>query len=293
MQKNKENIKRSKQRIFRPLRIINFRVIVLCAASTLILIGSLQQSDWTTAVTSYICDAIDEITKPCKSISHTMFDLFQMTEDKKRLIKENKELKDEIQQYKLKYFDYQGLIEENEYLRSMVPIIEKKKFETITVIKKPIFSQPFVVVSYPSQEICKQIQLNAFVISPDGLVGTVVGKSRHKVIVRLITHIQSRIAVVSTQSHKKALLFGQNSPYFKIKYITNEADDNASFREKLKIENEFIEGEYLETDSGFGNLKSSIRVAQMVRNAEGKLVAQCISEAKDSYMTIIIDQKLN
>jgi rod shape-determining protein MreC len=208
----------------------------------------------------------------------------QIIKEKTELINEIDSLNKRINNYQKALFNYKELKAENDYLKSILPIAESINMKTFTVIKRTASCQPFVVIS--SDENFENVRPGDVVISTDGLFGRVVSKNNKKITVLLATHIHSRIPVISRESKNRAILFGQNCDFLKIKYVTN---DNASGEvQECEAKKNFIEGEILETIDTGGFFPQSIPVAKIEKDKTGHIKAKWLcSEGKELFMTIL------
>lgn len=278
-----------KQSFFKPFYGINFKTICYLIISCLISSYCLRHQNFNFTVMSYIKDVVDVLNVPVICLKNSWNRFFLLSIEKDTLNKQISSLKSELLVYEEVYLKYQNILKENEYLREILPIIQEKNIKTITVLKQVDKSQPFIFTPYDSENFFECVKIGNSVIAPDGFIGRVVGKSKKHIIIQLVTHIQSRIPVISKKSNRKAVLFGQNNNFFKIKYVTDENYGNEPFFENINTHDDFVEGEVLETYDIDGNLEYSFPVAKIVKNPNGKLIAKWIVEKKHEYMTIIID----
>lgn len=211
-------------------------------------------------------------------------------ESKEKLRSKIAALEKQLQTHEKQFFDIQQLREENEALRAILPLVRDRT--TITVICKPKPSNPFLFVTYPGPEALEGIKPGALVLAPQGLVGTVVAKEAEEVVILLATQVQSKIPVRSQQSHKRALLLGQNTRFFALKYAHDEAEETASQEEGISsadrpfvkdshIKEGFIEGEILEL------CDQPIPVARVVKRGK-KILAEWLIKSPSKYLTILL-----
>lgn len=281
----------SKQRIFHDVHRNTLHLIIGIGCGVLLLGYTLKHEHWGHTWTAYFWETLDSVWQPFVQIKENVEDKSKLLQDKKELLKENQQLKKKLQESEAQYFEHEALIKENTYLRALAPMVKDKPFQTLTMVKKIAFSQPFMVLSYVSPEVCQRVQEGAPVLSPAGLIGLVLGVGQSKVLVRLVTHVQSRIVVVGEKSKRKAILFGQNSPIFRIKYVVSVGKENGPYMEDPQHAVTFEEGETLLTDTSTGDFLHSIPVAKMVRNEQGDLQAQWTSHNDEPYMTVVIEEK--
>jgi cell shape-determining protein MreC len=211
--------------------------------------------------------------------------------EKSDLINENKKFRNVILRYEKQFLDYYKIQQENEYLRSILPLVSEQNIDTVSVV--PCFSPPsaYLTLFFRSSSVANRINLGNIVFSTQGVVGQVVDIKRIsneeiEVIVMLITNIQSRIPVVSAKSHKHAILCGQNSKFFAVKYVKSiENDNDVAFIEEAK---DFIDGEILEFSEG----DMKIPVAKIVMQKDDTL-AKWVVDSPTHYVTVAVNCKFN
>lgn len=282
----KQDFKQPKYRIFRKFKIIPKQVIVWLVFSLFIGGYSLQKKINNANIFPSCLTSIEKFYSNIYiNISSCFINIKKHITHKKNLLYEMKKLENIILAYEKQLFDYNQLQEENNYLRSILPIVRAQNLETITVIQHPIPSHPFLSLTYPSEDIYKKIQIGNIVLSPQGLIGHVIAKKNSEITVLLATHIQSKIPIISTQSRKRAILFGKNTMFFSLKYVQPELLHPLPFIKETHGKSEFIEGEILEFFDQNNNIK--IPVARIVKK-NNKIMAEWLVKQQTKYITILI-----
>lgn len=198
-----------------------------------------------------------------------------------------RELEQTLLDYEQRMKQMERLQEENTYLRQLLPMTEEASLKTLTVVRTPLPTDPFLVAAVGS--FGGGDYLDHVVFSPQGFLGTVVAQHQDHLVILLATHVQSRIPVISAQSHKQAILFGNQSATFSIRYVRNaDVSPSAPFAEDLQASADLVDGELLHFQSPrTGQL---IPVAKVVR--QGTTVsAEWIVKKKTKYLTVLMDEE--
>jgi cell shape-determining protein MreC len=245
------------------------------------------------------------VEKPIAFAKDQLAKVMCFVKSKKDLAEEIETLKRTISMYKKQNLEYQGLQRENKYLASILPLIKALNVKTVTVMQRPDPSQPFVSTSLLEEEFTEEVAVGNAVLSEHGLFGRVIFKRGKEVMILLATNLQSRIPVVASKSKKRAVLFGKNSNYLKIKYVEDSAEEHNSatagmvlqsggqakpvFFEEEKRMGSFIEGEFLETSDEGGFFPRAIPVARIEKDSSGNVRAKWLcSDEPSSFITIAI-----
>lgn len=176
---------------------------------------------------------------------------------------------------------------ENEYLRQLVPLVNDQMAATLSIIQTSLPTDPFVVLSSIPVDQCLRVRIGDIAFSPQGFFGTVVAKDKDNITVLLATHIRSRIAVISRQSRKRALLFGNNSSTFSVRYVDDLTDGSLPFTKKPQFLDDLVEGEILDLYSLQHDFK--IPVAKVVKK-NGKVFAEWLITTRTRYMTLLVQR---
>jgi rod shape-determining protein MreC len=279
------------QRLFRPLKTISSDIIIPFIFSLFLLFFAVKNEKISFLIFGEIDNLLNFIKRPFFMANDVVVRTSQLTKERKELIQEIFNLKKKLNKYAKKKFGYKKLKEENIYLKSILPIVSGLDLKTITTIQKPALSQHFVVVSSLPKDIAKNITSGDIVLSTKGVFGKVIYNDKGNISILLITHINSRIPVISTKSRKKAILFGKNCDFLKIKYVKdeNEEEDEKSVFQKEKAK--FIEGEILETIDTCGFFLKSCPVAKIEKDSNGNMQAKWICSGEQSSFVTIVFRK--
>lgn len=287
--RKKQTFHPSTQRIFHPSNPTYPCLLTFAGIGILGLAYFLQHENAQRSVHAHFWAGIGALTRPVAALQEKAHNAADLVKSRRALEQENALLRKKVRAYEAQYFDYAKLQEENTYLRRLHTIAERISPPYITVLRRPAPDQPFVVLTSPPPEVYAAVATGDAVISPEGLVGVVHGKAHGTITVHLAPHVRSRIPVVGSKSRRRALLCGQNSPFFCIKYIaTTPAQSGPYTVPSAKEEAPFEEGEFLETDTSSGPWHRPIRVAQIVRNGD-KLRARWVASEQETYMTILLE----
>jgi cell shape-determining protein MreC len=301
------DMKVNNQRLFRPLKLgLNNSVFIFIISSFLLFVYAVKHEN----ITFFIFDKINAlllcVETPVTFIKNQIARVAGFVKDKEELLDEIEKLKQTIITYKKHGLVYKNISRENEYLTSILPLIKALNVKTITVVQKPAPAQPFVSISSLSEEFVDTVAVGNAVLSEHGLFGRVIAKNGDKVMILLATHLQSRIPIVSTQSKKRAVLFGKNNNYLKIKYVDGGGEelskssklqatkgrgenDGPPFFEDEKQKDGFINGEILETSDEGGFFPKSIPVARIEKDNNGNIRAKWLcSDEPSAFITIAI-----
>ncbi|MDR0625202.1 MAG: hypothetical protein LBF72_02010 [Holosporales bacterium] len=290
------DVKQSTQRLFRPLKVGATYVFVCVGVLAFLLLSTIKHE----ALSYWIFEKVNLVTtyllKPFELARRALKNAQDLLKGQEALLQEIGCLQRRVLQYEKKLIDYNAVKEENLFLQKVMPIVKTLDSSTITV-RRPAPSQPFTVVTDIGGAIAENVSIGDVVVSVNGLFGRVVFKTANSVVILVVPNLQSRIPVRSRESKKKAILFGNNTPFLKIKYINEEADGDDvgmkqplqnDFFQKRKDLEEFVEGEILETVSSGGFFQHGIPVARIERGSNGKLLAKWIcSNDEDEFMTIV------
>jgi cell shape-determining protein MreC len=298
------DMKSNSQRLFRSLKpSVSNNIFIFTLCSFLLFIYAVKHE----IISFFVFDKLNAlfsfVERPVVFAKDQWAKVTCFVKSKQDLAEEIEKLKQTIDTYKKQTLEYKDLQRENEYLASVLPLIKALNIKTITVVQKPDPSQPFVSTSLLANEFAEEVAVGNAVLSEHGLFGRVIFKRSKEVMILLATNLQSRIPVVSSKSKKKAVLFGKNSNYLKIKYVEDSAEehnhnavsgalqDRSIFFEEEKRRNSFIEGEILETSDEGGFFPRSIPVARIEKDSNGNVVAKWLcSDEPSSFITIAINR---
>jgi cell shape-determining protein MreC len=289
----KKEVKLRESALFRHVRIISLRLWALFGLVFLILLTSIKgikTKNNASSLSLFLEPFLTQTAKCLKKCEN--FFLFAWSE-KKQLWERIENLEINLAQYEKELFKCKQIIEENDYLRKLLPLAEGQSGHTVTL---PLLFQrnhPFLIAANAPENIGESIKIGHLVVAPQGVVGQVVAKNETKILILLATHIQSRLPVVSRQSRKKALLFGQNSRYFELRYIKSAASlDALPFQSEASKpfvesangndadETDWVEGELLDF------IDSRLPVAKIIKK-EGKFCAEWVIDPLSPYITIV------
>lgn len=178
-----------------------------------------------------------------------------------------------------------SLQEENDYLRSLLPLVDSKDFDTLTVTAVPKPSDPYVVLSYENSKRCANVRVGDVAFTSQGLLGTVIAKKDARMLVLLATHVRSRIPVVARQSRKAAILFGNHSSLFSVRFVRDLQKDSGPFVKNPQAKKDFVEGEILEYPSKQSGV--TLPVAKIVRKGN-KVLAEWLVTTPSRFMTVLL-----
>ena len=178
-----------------------------------------------------------------------------------------------------------SLKEENDYLRSLLPIVDGKNLSTLTVTMSPEPTDPYLVLSYGDAESCAGVKAGDIAFTAQGFLGTVTANQGSHVVVLTATHIRSRIPVVARQSQKAAILFGNNSSTFSVRFVRDADDSSGPFVKNPSAKKGFIDGEILDYRSQQNGL--TIPVAKIVKDGS-KVTARWLVTKQTRFMTLLL-----
>ncbi|MDR1598224.1 MAG: hypothetical protein LBR89_04845 [Holosporales bacterium] len=276
-----QDYKPSRTRLFHKLKAVPAKAVMLFAISVASFLYSTYKHNYYFSTLIPLQTKYINVTNQLSNVLSYVKTLFGYKLD---LIKEKHQLLNTILEYENHLFDYERLQEENTYLRSMLPVIQEHCFETITVVPRLNLAMPFTALVYSPADVCDKIKIGDVVISQQGVVGRIVEKKQKGqregiVVMFLATHIQSRFPVISSQSHQKAILCGQNSPFLKIQYANSSEHCETPFVENES--NDFVHGEVLMLDG------THIPVATVIKEGD-KTLAKWVIDTHAKYVTVVI-----
>ncbi|GHS93217.1 hypothetical protein AGMMS49949_06250 [Alphaproteobacteria bacterium] len=277
-------IKQREIRLFRKFKAVPLHVLGLLSLSCLIFFFSLQKKFFEEPPFFAVKKIVSDMSAAWFQKGEKIRLFFT---EKNELLQRNEQLQAQLLRYEQKFFEYASLKKENHYFKKILPVVEAQHLETVTVLQRQSPLHPYTFLTYPSADVCRKIQIGNLVLSTQGLVGRVVDKKNNTILILQASHIQSRLPVFSRQSHRKALLCGQNSALFVLKYSQKEEKITTDpFIADETEEADWVEGELL--DFWSANSALQIPVARIVRK-NGKVFAKGVATSRSDYITVILD----
>jgi rod shape-determining protein MreC len=143
------------------------------------------------------------------------------------LIKENKQLKDRLEQYQLLLQNYEELDQENKRLKVLLNTPDQKPFikKIATVIgKSPDVWHKEILINLGKNQ---GIKVDTVIISSWGLVGKVKSVSASSAVVQLIIDSSSWVSSEDNRSRAVGMLKVEDNNRGKLSYLMNKSDFKA------------------------------------------------------------------
>jgi rod shape-determining protein MreC len=140
------------------------------------------------------------------------------------LIKENKQLKERLDQYQVLLQDYEELEQENKRLKILINTKEEKPYQK--KIARVIGTSPDIWHREIIINLGKDqgIRVNTVVISSWGLIGRVKSVSSDSAIVQLITDSSNWVSTQDNRSRAVGMLKVEDNNRGKLSYLMNRSD---------------------------------------------------------------------
>jgi len=176
----------------------------------------------------YTQDVATLISAPTSYVFNSAFSIIAQTSKSLRprraILRENKELKEEIEKLTIENLILKDCSQENQRLRSLLGLKESIEYKNISAELISRQESSWFDTFRINKGKKSGVLVGAAVINQDGLVGQVVSVGHHTSQVVALTDMNSSVAAMVQRSRSQGMLYGQGSDFMILTYLPKDAD---------------------------------------------------------------------